>query len=301
MDFHLASYAKHKNLIHDEALRDSWAKFDTVDYWRHERMYTNLLSFIRAYPNSSWLTIGDGRYGTDANFLQRNGCEALATDINDSSLVKAKKVRFINNYKIENAESLSFESNHFDFVLCKESYHHFPRPMLALYEMIRVCKKAVILIEPNDQQIINPYQSNVYSSLHWLINSSKNFIKKYLGRHAFVPEPQYESVGNFVYLLSQREVEKLALGMNLPACAFKLMNDAYIEGVEFETISSKGPLLKHLKAELQKSDLKMKRHGDKAGLLIAAIFKSLPSNECVIDLSKDGFNFQKLPRNPFAE
>lgn len=36
----------------------------------------------------------------------------------------------------------------FDYVLCKDSYHHMPRPMIALYQMLRVARRAVVLIEP---------------------------------------------------------------------------------------------------------------------------------------------------------
>ena len=90
MDFHLASYKKHANSLHPTELADTWKRFDTVDYWRHERMYNNILPVLQAYPESSWLTVGDGRYGTDANFLMRQGADVLATDINDTLLIKAQ-------------------------------------------------------------------------------------------------------------------------------------------------------------------------------------------------------------------
>jgi SAM-dependent methyltransferase len=49
------------------------------------------------------------------------------------------------NFQKENAEQLSFEDESFDFVLCKEAYHHFPRPMIALYEMIRRRCRLIVL------------------------------------------------------------------------------------------------------------------------------------------------------------
>ena len=60
------------------------------------------------------------------------------------------KIGFINNYSEENAEDLSFNDESFDYVLIKEAFHHFPRPWIALYEAFRVCKKGIVLIEPND-------------------------------------------------------------------------------------------------------------------------------------------------------
>ena len=130
---------------------ETWKRFDTIDAWRHKRMYDSVLPLISAYPLSKWLTIGDGRYGTDANYLLRNNVQnVLATSINNTLLKKSKEEGFITEYKVENAESLSFDDNSFDFVFCKESYHHFPRPMIAFYEMLRVAGTAVIIIEPND-------------------------------------------------------------------------------------------------------------------------------------------------------
>ena len=130
----------------------SWKNKKTVDFWRHERMYSCLSPILSSYPSSSWLTVGDGRYGTDANYILSKGeKDVLATDISDTYLKIAYEEGFINKYKVENAEQLSFSNDSFDFVLCKESYHHFPRPMVALYEMIRVARKGVILIEPQDQ------------------------------------------------------------------------------------------------------------------------------------------------------
>lgn len=146
-EFHKASYLRHQQAEHEAKFVAAWKREDVVDYWRHERMYNTLLPVCQSYPGTHWLTIGDGRYGTDAHYLMKQGLSVLASDINVSSLHEAKKNGFINDYSLENAENLSFNDNHFDFVLCKESYHHFPRPMVALYEMIRVSKKGVILIE----------------------------------------------------------------------------------------------------------------------------------------------------------
>ena len=54
----------------------------------------------------------------------------LVTDISSNLLKEAKDIGYISKYKQENAESLSFQDDEFDYVFCKESYHHFPRPMM---------------------------------------------------------------------------------------------------------------------------------------------------------------------------
>jgi len=87
------------------------------------------------------LTVGDA-YGHDANYLIDNGVQnVIASDISDEFLAVSKEVGIVEQYSAENAENLSFENNSIDYILCKETYHHFPRPYAALYEMIRVAKK----------------------------------------------------------------------------------------------------------------------------------------------------------------
>ena len=65
----------------------------------------------------------------------------MATDYSDKLLKIGKEIGFINKYQKENAESLTFKDNEFDYVLIKEAFHHLPRPWMALYEAFRVCKR----------------------------------------------------------------------------------------------------------------------------------------------------------------
>lgn len=45
---------------------------------------------------------------------------------------------------------MSFADRSFDYVFTAASLHHLPRPLVGLYELIRVAKYGVIVIEPND-------------------------------------------------------------------------------------------------------------------------------------------------------
>jgi len=127
---------------------------NSVDYWRHERMYSTLLPLLNSYPNASWLTVGDGNFGKDANYILSKGGNALATDLNNPSFESAQEQGFIKEFKLENAEKLSFNDGSFEFSLCKEAYHHFPRPYIAIYELGRVSYKSFVLIEPNYQDTL---------------------------------------------------------------------------------------------------------------------------------------------------
>lgn len=262
-------------------------------------MYRQLKPLTSSYPKSTWLTVGDGRYGSDANYLISLGLNALATDINATYLRLAKEDGFISAYAVENAEKLSFQDSSFDFVLCKESYHHFPRPMLALYEMLRVSKVGVILIEPNDQNLIEPHRTGIRSSAFWFLFSIKQWIKRKLGRPQMQTSHRYETIGNYVYSISRRELEKVALGMNLNAIAFKGLNDDYLEGVEYEALAMDGPLFQKINASIERLDERSRRRPECYGLLAAMIFKELPSEQCLSALRQNQFEVMLLEKNPY--
>lgn len=293
-DAHSKSYADV-----DKNRAEQWTNEGTVDYWRHERMYNTLLPILNNYKNAKWLTIGDGKYGTDAHFLLKHTLNVLPTDIAEDCLKMAKEASFIPDYKIENAEHLSFKDNEFDFALVKEAYHHFPRPFIAVYEMLRVAKNGIVLIEPNDPNCQSPQQFSINQSLFWLKNSLKNWIKKLLGKEIYNPQGGYEPTGNFVYTISEREIEKMALGLNYDMVAFKGLNDDYIVGVETEKLADKGPLYQKISNTLKNEDKKVKAGKRSYGIYTAIIFKEMPNESCINDMKNAGFKINKLMKNPY--
>ncbi len=111
-------------------------------------MLNKILPFIS--DAGELLTIWDGRFGTDANFIIKNGGKAHASDISDKLLKIGYEKGFTKEFSRQNAEKLNFKNNSFDYVLIKEAFHHCPRAWIALHEAFRVSRKAVILIEPSD-------------------------------------------------------------------------------------------------------------------------------------------------------
>jgi ubiquinone/menaquinone biosynthesis C-methylase UbiE len=136
-----------------EETAKTWLQDDNVNAWCAQRIYATIDPLLQAYPEATWLTVGDGRYGNDAHYIHSKGGKVLATDISDHLLKEAVDLGRIAAYKKEYAEALSFAAEEFDFIFCKESYHHFPRPMIALYEMLRVSRKGVVLLEPQDTHL----------------------------------------------------------------------------------------------------------------------------------------------------
>ena len=289
--FHERSYESHasgfaKDLIDPERIKiaESWFNEGTADAWRHARGY-EIGSILGGIPGERWLTVGDGRFGLDAARLMKTGVKnALATDLDESLLRSGKDRGIIFEYRVENAERLSFQDHSFDYVFCKEALHHFPRPAIALYEMLRVARKGVILIEPNDRK---------QSLARRLVAGIRSLLGK--GRH--MDTNAYEDSGNYVYAISPREIEKTAMAINLPCVAFKPLNDAYVPGLEFEPVGS--PAYLKMLQKIQFRDLLCNVGLDQAMLLMACLFQEPPVDARTAAMKRAGWRFSDLPRNPY--
>lgn len=297
-DFNHTSYElHHKKEVNSEKI-EGWKNKKSIDYWLHTRMYDQLLPILNHDAGASWLTVGDGRYGTDGHYINEQKGKVTITDISGILLELAKKDGYIEDYQLENAEALSFADLTFDYVLCKEAYHHFPRPMIALYEMLRVSKKGVILMEPNDINI--PPSPKIWSTFLWYFGKSIKYVVKRLQSKNPYFIGDYETTGNYVYSISEREIEKVGLGLNLDYVAFLGINHTSITGVEYTNIGEGSEIEQSIRKSLQKLDRKSGLGISKPNLLIAMLFKTAPSGEILEGLRKNGFEIRKLTKNPYA-
>lgn len=183
---------------------------DSIDNWRHNRMLDLTRALWEADRQATWMTVGDGRYGCDAAYLHAHGVSVTATSLTADRLQRAAELGYIVSYRAENAETLHAGPDAYDYLLCKEAYHHFPRPPIALYEMLRVARKAVVLIEPLDDVR--------------LLDGFKRLVKRLLRGNA---SQEFEPSGNYLYRLNIRELEKLMMAMGVEVIAFKGINDFY--------------------------------------------------------------------------
>lgn len=289
--FHNDSYERHAHAFEKystdperQRVASSWIDHTTADFWRHARSY-EIAEILGNAPQETWLTIGDGRFGLDAQRLKKRGAfEVLPTDISETLLKAARESGAISNYSIQNAENLTFPDASFEYVFCKEAYHHFPRPMKALYEMLRVARKGVILIEPNDKK-------------NALTRVAKNTINRLLGRQKPIDTDNYEEDGNYVFSISKREVEKVALGLNLPQIAFKGINDYYAVGIEFEKLDS--AVGRKMQRHVALCDALCKIGLYVPSMLMAAIFLQPVAPDKRSALIRAGWQIIDLPRNPY--
>ena len=280
------AYANHGNKA---AQAQAWLEPGTVNHWRFARMYQLADPILQACPGAEWLTVGDGRFGLDAQYLIAHGAQALPTDLAETLLAEAKAQGRIREYRKENAESLSFADASFDFVLCKESLHHFPQPMKALYEMLRVARRGVLLIEPCDHEFPDTAMTTISRLL-------KNVVKRALGKAT--NGHRFEDVGNYVYGISRREIEKVALGAGLPVVAFRRLNDYYIVGSEFAPADEGNAMFRKIRRQIAHYDLRCRLGINQYGLLGALILKGPADPPLIESLSSSGFDVVALPKSP---
>lgn len=254
----------------------------TVNRWRLERLYKCVDPLLKMFPDSEWLTVGDFYYGSDAQYIQSKGFNVVASDVDDHFLKKGKEIGYIENYSKENVESLSYDDGQFDFVICKETLHHLPRPYIGLYEMLRVSKVGVVLIEPYDR-FINA--SPIEKLGNWML-------KKLKGKM----HDLYEPSGNYKYPISKREIEKIGLGLNLPCVAFKTINDYYRDNLGIEFKEKDDPVLKKVQRQIAFRDFLWKFRIFPPTFLAAIIFKMEINADILI---ADGYEVINLTRNPY--
>jgi 2-polyprenyl-3-methyl-5-hydroxy-6-metoxy-1,4-benzoquinol methylase len=241
----------------------------------------------------TWLTIGDYS-GLEANYLLERHQNVIASDLSDAILKEAKSDGLVKEYSKQNVEKLTYNDNSFNYVVCKEAFHHFPRAYLGLYEMIRVSKTATVLVtEPIDilsKMSLLVFIKNICDTINPL------FINR-IWKNRF----SWESVGNYVFKISEREIEKIAMGIGLPCIAFK-RHDSFkshdkIEGLYDIPINQK--LYRKIKMKLAFrsfiSSLGIIPHGS----LCCVLFKEQPSEKIIRNMKERGFIIIRLPKNPY--
>ena len=257
---------------------------DSIDNWRHTRMLDLTQPIWKALPESHWITVGDGRYGSDAAYLHSHGIKVVATSLTDDKLKYAHEQGHIPAFQAENAEQISLPDNAVDFVLCKEAYHHFPRPPIALYEMLRVARIGVVLIEPLD----NPK----------LLDGVKGLLKRAIRGDR---EMQFEPSGNFLYRLNIRELGKLMTAMGGEHMAFKGINDffhARLGGHDAHGLNV-GSVITRLGIAVQNALSGLGLLG--YGLGCVVIFKPGADQKILETLPEAGYRRIDLPRNPYVD
>ncbi|MDP3104907.1 MAG: methyltransferase domain-containing protein [Candidatus Methanoperedens sp.] len=93
---------------------------------------------------------------TGAGFLAlefaKSADTVIGCDLTRNMLLKAREKEKTSGMKntgflLSDVESLPFPDNSFDIVSCRFAFHHFPDPEKALFEMKRVCRDRLVLVD----------------------------------------------------------------------------------------------------------------------------------------------------------
>jgi len=145
-----------------------------------------LLKRAGADLNGKRVLIASCGTGIDVYYMKKYfNCTFFVTDISENAVAIAKASFPGIEGRVEDAEKLSFSDDSFDYAFIAASLHHLPRPVLGLYELIRVSKKGVIVIEPNDSCLTR-------IATAWGLAT------------------EVEESGNYVYRLSKHDVARIA-------------------------------------------------------------------------------------------
>ena len=278
-----ASYRRQRESGLEMGLPSRFTAPDSVDNWRHTRMLATVRPLVQAAPAARWLTVGDGAYGSDAAYLRSLGADVTASSLVTETLSTAAERGFIGAYRAENAECITLGDDEVEFVLCKEAYHHFPRPPIALYEMLRVARLGVVLIEPIDGRL--------------LLNGFKQAVKWALRGDT---ESRFEPSGNFIYRIDLDETAKLMTAAGELLMAYRRFNDFYFPGLGCDRASgwTRGHVLTRLCIGVQ--DVLCQAKLLAWGLATIVLFKGKPESNLLAALTRTGYVVRALPVNPFA-
>lgn len=277
------SYQKHQDFI-DKSIDKNYIKMlfeeDNPIYYFNLSFFKNIDPLI--YNNEKWLTVGDFS-GIDAAYIKKKGGYSVASDLSLKTLQEdVLPLGLIDECSIQNVEKISFNDNSFDYVCCKEAYHHFPRPAIGFYEMIRVAKKGIIVIEPNDIGISFP----ILSFIRNILDRINTGLLKTIWKNQY----SYEIVGNYVYKISFREFEKMAVGLDLPMIAVKGFNSAM--GARW-----KSKYIQYIKKNL--NDILCKLTFIPYQHLSIIVFKENPNIDTIKNLKSSNYRIYNLPKNPY--
>lgn len=242
--------------------------------------------------SNSWLTIGDYN-GFEAQYFSEHNQVAIASDISDLFLKEAKEANLITEYRKENVENLSLKEDSIDYVSCREAFHHFPRAYLGIYEMLRVAKKGVVLIEPVDILAKMP--------LVLLIKNICDLINPHLINKLWKNRFSWETVGNYVFKISEREIEKIAMGIGLPCIAFKEVNTILKKNYDTTEVPANKKLLSRINLKLKLWNIICALRVIPYNTLCSIMFKERPDEKLIQDLKENGYKVMLLPANPYLK
>lgn len=140
-----------------DAPPERWADLDTADpatrYTRDRRLRIAIdrLREVTGDDLSSWsaLVVCGGAGGEGSYLVNRGLGRVTVSDFSPRALGHCRRRDPRLDTALLDAERLDLPDACFDLVLVQDGLHHLPRPALGLTEMLRVARRAVVVIEPH--------------------------------------------------------------------------------------------------------------------------------------------------------
>lgn len=127
-------------------------------WYYEEKFRRSVMSLRHILAGATALTVCGGS-GMDAEFLTATGSRVICSDVSVGAcrraLERADRHGFEMSVVVADAEHLPFADASIDVVYVHDGLHHLAQPLLALYEMARVARRAVSVTEPARATVTN--------------------------------------------------------------------------------------------------------------------------------------------------
>jgi SAM-dependent methyltransferase len=117
---------------------------DPYKRWFYGRRFEAVMSALDAQPGDEVLEVGCGS-GYYTRALLGLGARVTATDLSPAYVEQARVLAPDAEFRVEDAQKLSFEDERFDRVLLTEVVEHVPEPARAISEAARVLRPGGVL------------------------------------------------------------------------------------------------------------------------------------------------------------
>lgn len=121
----------------------------------------NILKALQDLEFSSVLDVGGAEGYTAQRIKDMFGCHVVVCELSPEACKRADEI-FSIPADVGDITNLPYEKDQFDVVVCSEVLEHIENPKVAVQELLRVARKAVIITVPNDDDaVINPLSSHI--------------------------------------------------------------------------------------------------------------------------------------------
>lgn len=172
-----------------ELPRGRWAFHDTDDplvrYVRDRRMRIAVSRLLRATGAScgdlSVLVVCGGVGGEGTLLADLGFGSVTVSDFSETALAICRERDPRLQTRSLNAEHLDVPNDSYDVVLVQDGLHHLPRPVVGCTEMLRVARRAIVIIEPHTGLVARLFGTKWErhgTATNWVFRWNRGFLEQ---------------------------------------------------------------------------------------------------------------------------